>query len=125
MIERVQFFSDSRGWVVEPLPEELLAVQRNMHVAFTEPGCIRGNHYHEQGTEVFVVTGPSLVRIREGGILRDVCVPEGQAFRFSVPPGISHAIQNRSTRPMLLMGFNTLPHDRTHPDAVRDVLIEK
>ena len=125
VIEQVQFFSDPRGWVLEPIPEGILGVQRNAHVAFTEPGCVRGNHYHERSTEIFVVTGPSLVRIREGGALRDVCVPKGQAFRFTIPKGISHAVQNQGTTPMLLMAFNTLPHDRDHPDAVRDMLIEK
>jgi dTDP-4-dehydrorhamnose 3,5-epimerase-like enzyme len=125
IIEPVQCFSDARGWVVEPIPEASLSAQRNTHVAFTEPGCVRGNHYHEQSTEVFVVMGPGLVRFREGGVVRDVCVPDGQAVRFTVPPGIPHAIRNTGTRPMLLMAFNTLPHDRANPDAVRVVLIEE
>jgi UDP-2-acetamido-2,6-beta-L-arabino-hexul-4-ose reductase len=125
MIEPVPVFSDPRGWVLEPIPEQLLGAQRNAHLALTEPGCVRGNHYHTRSTEIIVVTGPSLVRIREGGRLRDVGVPEGQAFRFTIPQGISHAIQNQGAKPVLLVAFNTLPHDRDHPDAVRDVLIEK
>ena len=125
IIEPVECFSDARGWVVEPIAEASLAAQRNAHVAFTEPGCIRGNHYHERSTETFVIVGPGLVRFREGGVVRDVCVPDGQAVRFTVPPGIPHAIRNTGTRPMPLMAFNSLPHDRAKPDAVRVVLIEE
>jgi len=125
MIEPVQFYRDARGWVMEPVPERLLSGQRNVHVAFTGPGGVRGNHYHERSTEIFTVMGPGLVRIREAGVVRDVRVAEGQAFRFTVPPGVSHAIQNTSAHPMPLMAFNTLPHDRSCPDSVRDVLIEE
>ena len=125
IIEPVQLFSDARGWVLEPVPEQSLPGQRNVHVAFTGPGCVRGNHYHERSTEIFVVTGPGLVRIREDGIVRDECVAEGQALRFTVPPGVSHAIQNTGAQPMPLMAFNTLPHDRACPDTVRDMLIEE
>ena len=49
----------------------------------------------------------------------------GQALRFTVPPGVAHAIQNSGTQPMILMSFNLLPHDRAHPDTLPAVLIEK
>jgi dTDP-4-dehydrorhamnose 3,5-epimerase-like enzyme len=125
IIENVSFFSDPRGWVIEPVAENSLSAQRNVHVVLSEPGSIRGNHYHERCTEVLVVMGPGLVRIRESGGLRDICVPEGQAMRFTIPPGTAHAIQNPGPRPMFLMSFSTQPHDRAHPDTVPDVLIEK
>ena len=123
--ESVPFFSDARGWVIEPLSEALLAGQRNAHVVLTEPGAVRGNHYHERTTEVFVVMGPALVRVREDGALRDIRVPVGQALRFTIPPGVAHAIQNPGPRPIILMSFNTQPHDRAHPDTVPAALIEK
>jgi len=124
-VESVSFFSDARGWVIEPVDEALLVGKRNVHVVFSEPGAIRGNHYHERTTEVFVVVGPALIRVLEDGALRDFPVPEGQAMRFTVPPGIAHAIQNTGPRPMILMSFAARPHDRTHPDTVPAVLIEK
>ena len=123
-VEPVEFFRDGRGWVIEPVDEALLAGKRNVHVVYSAPGAIRGNHYHEQTTEVFVVVGPALVRVRERGALCDVRVPEGQALRFTVQPGVPHAIQNTGARPMILISFATLPHDRAHPDTVPAVLIE-
>jgi len=124
IIEQVALHADGRGWVLEPINEQQIAGQRNTHVALTEPGAIRGNHCHHHATEVFVVIGPGLVRWRENGEVRDVHVPEGEAMRFTVPPGIPHAIQNTGSRPMVLMAFSSQPHDRANPDTVRDVLIE-
>jgi UDP-2-acetamido-2,6-beta-L-arabino-hexul-4-ose reductase len=124
-VENVAFFTDARGWVIEPISEALLAGQRNVHVVLSEPGAIRGNHYHERSTEVLVVMGPALIRVCESGGMRDLRVPEGQAMRFTIPPGVAHAIQNTGSQPMVLMSFSTLPHDRAHPDTVAAGLIEK
>ena len=124
IVERLEVRGDRRGWVVEPVGLETLPTSRNTHAALTEPGCVRGNHYHQHGTEVLAVVGPALFRYREGGELRDVEVPEGEAFRFTVPPGVGHAIRNPGPRPMFLIAFNTVAHDPARPDVVRDVLIE-
>lgn len=125
LIEKVPFFADARGWVIEPISEQQISAQRNTHVALTAPGGIRGNHFHHHATEVFVLVGPGLVRWREGGVVQDVNVPEGEAVRFTVPPGIAHAIKNTGPRPMILMAFSSQPHDRANPDTIRDVLIER
>lgn len=122
-IEQVTFFQDTRGWVIEPIGEELIRLQRNIHVVFTEPGQVRGNHYHQHTTEVMLVMGPALVRLREDGAVRDISVAAGEAWRFTIPPGIPHAIQNTGTRPGVLTSFNDLPHNRAKPDTIRDMLI--
>jgi dTDP-4-dehydrorhamnose 3,5-epimerase-like enzyme len=121
--ETVRCFHDSRGLVFEPVGAPLLSGQRNVHVVMTEPGAIRGNHLHQRSTEITAVVGPVLVRVREEGQLRDVMVPDGEARRFVIPNGVSHAFQNTGTRPMLLVSFSTEVFDPAHPDVVRDVLI--
>jgi dTDP-4-dehydrorhamnose 3,5-epimerase-like enzyme len=123
-IEPVEFFRDARGWVIEPVDEALLAGKRNVHVVWSESGAVRGNHYHERATEIFVVVGPALIRLRESGVTRDIPVPDGRAMRFTVPPGVPHAIQNTGARPMILMSFTDQPHDRVNPDTHPTVLIE-
>jgi len=123
LIETVSFPSDPRGFVIEPLDADRLPQQRNVHVVLTAPGAVRGNHFHEHSTEISVVIGPGLVRLREDGAVRDVHVPEGEACRFILPPRVSHAFQNTGSKPMLIMAFNTAVFDREHPDLQRDVLI--
>ena len=110
--------------MLEPIGPDALPHQRNVHLVLTEPGCVRGNHYHERGSEVTAVLGPALVRYRDGDEVRDVHVPEGRAYRLTIPPGVAHAIQNTGTGLMVLLGFNSVVHDPACPDVVRDVLIE-
>lgn len=122
-VEPVTIHADPRGLVLEPAGPAELPAQRNAHLVTTNPGAVRGNHYHERGTEIAVVVGPCRVRLRESGALRDVEVPPGEAWRFTFPPRVSHAFQNTGTVPMLLVAFNTEAYDAAHPDVVRDVLI--
>lgn len=122
-VEPVTIHADPRGLVLEPAGPAELPAQRNAHLVTTMPGAVRGNHYHDRGTEIAVVVGPGRVRLRESGVLRDVEVPAGEAWRFTIPPRVSHAFQNTGSAPMLLVAFNTEAYDPAHPDVVRDVLI--
>ena len=123
-VENVPLFTDARGWLIEPVEEAVLGGSRNVHIVFSAPGTIRGNHYHQRTTEVCVVVGPALVRVRESTTVREIRVPDGQAMRFTFPPGVAHAVQNTGGRPMILMSFATQPHDPNHPDTMPEVLIE-
>ena len=124
MIEPVRSVSDQRGLVVEPMGADLLPQQRNVHLVLTEPGQVRGNHYHERGTEVTLVIGPALFRYRDGATIREVAFAAGQAYRITIPPGIAHALQNPGPGVLVAIGFNTEAHDPSRPDVVRDMLIE-
>jgi dTDP-4-dehydrorhamnose 3,5-epimerase-like enzyme len=119
LIEPVRTHRDARGALFEPLDERGLAAQRNAHVVLTEAGAIRGNHRHRVGTEVTVVMGPALVRLQEDGVVRDVEVPAGEAWRFTIPPGVVHAYRNPGPGTMVLVAFNTETHDPSNPDTER------
>jgi UDP-2-acetamido-2,6-beta-L-arabino-hexul-4-ose reductase len=121
--ERLNRFSDPRGFVFEPLSGERLAQQKNTHVVVSRPGAVRGNHYHRKGTETLVVCGPALVRIRSGRNTQDFSVPAHTTYRLIIPPGIAHAVQNTGDSDGLLVAFNTEQHDPDNPDWVEDVLI--
>jgi UDP-2-acetamido-2,6-beta-L-arabino-hexul-4-ose reductase len=123
-IEPVVLHTDRRGSVFEPLDPERLPGQRNVHLVVTEPGGIRGNHYHTCSTEVVTVQGPALVRIRDERGVWDTLVTEGMVTRFIIPPGVAHAIQNIGTQPTLLVAFSDRAHDPTAPDVEREVLID-
>jgi dTDP-4-dehydrorhamnose 3,5-epimerase-like enzyme len=122
--EKLSCFADERGFVFEPIDGIDLYRQKNTHVVVSRPGAVRGNHYHLKGTEVLVVCGPALIRIREEEKTEDVLVDPDEIWRFVIPPGISHAIQNTGTKDSLLVAFNTQPHDPDTPDTMPDLLIQ-
>ena len=122
-IEELELHADARGLVFEPAQPEHLAAQRNAHVVITQPGGIRGNHYHCHGSEITVILGPALVRLREAQTIRDVQVPTGKVLRFFFPPGVAHAFQNTGTEPLLAVAFNSQAFDPAQPDVVRETLI--
>jgi dTDP-4-dehydrorhamnose 3,5-epimerase-like enzyme len=123
-MDNLRVHSDARGVVFEPLAADRIAVQRNAHVVISRPGAVRGNHFHLKGTETIAVAGPALVRIREDGRLRDIEVPDKEAYRFILPPKVPHAIKNTGDRSNVLVAFNTCEHDPQFPDTVEDILIE-
>ncbi|UCD80916.1 MAG: hypothetical protein JSW26_05665 [Desulfobacterales bacterium] len=123
-IDRLRVHSDARGVVFEPIAVDRIAAQRNAHVVISRPGVVRGNHSHLLGTETIAVVGPALVRIREDGKLRDIEVPDKEAYRFILPPKVPHAIKNTGDRPNVLVAFNTCEHDPLLPDTVEDTLLE-
>ena len=122
-IDSLTVHSDARGVVFEPLAVGMIASQHNVHVVVSNPGVVRGNHYHRQGTETIAVVGPALVRTREGGNLHDIEVPEKHVYRFTFPPKIPHAIKNTGECVHILVAFNTCEHDPENPDTVQEILI--
>ncbi len=123
IVEEIKIHSDMRGVVFEPVAEDSLCNQQNVHIVMSQPDAVRGNHYHISGTETIAVMGPALVRIKEKGKITDINVPARKAYRFIIPPMISHAIKNTGNQSNILAAFNTLAHDPTNPDVAEDILI--
>jgi dTDP-4-dehydrorhamnose 3,5-epimerase-like enzyme len=123
VIEPVKSHRDSRGALFEPLSDAELAVQKNVHVVLTGPDEVRGNHRHRTATENTSVVGPCLVRLKEGGVLRDIEVPAGEIWRFLIPPGVTHAYRNTGTATMVLISFSTALHDPDGADTVRETIL--
>ena len=96
---------------------------RNVHVVLTEPGQVRGNHRHFRGDEQITVCGPALARWREGDELHEREIPEGTVRRFTFGPGVAHAFKNTGAGQMVIVSFNTEPHDPAVPDTTRDVIL--
>jgi dTDP-4-dehydrorhamnose 3,5-epimerase-like enzyme len=122
-IEAVKTHRDPRGAVFEPLNDAELAAQKNVHVVLTAPHEVRGNHVHERAVEITTVVGPCLVRLKEAGAVRDVEVPPGETWRFTIPPGVVHAYRNTGTATMVLVSFSTCPHDPNGGDTRREQIL--
>jgi UDP-2-acetamido-2,6-beta-L-arabino-hexul-4-ose reductase len=124
-IERIPSHQDPRGILFEPLGDRDLAAQRNVHVVLTQPNEIRGNHFHRTGTEITSVVGPCQVRLRENGVIRDVEVPAGEAWRLTIPPGVVHAFRNTGNGVLVLVSFSTNLHDPAGGDTVREPILDQ
>jgi dTDP-4-dehydrorhamnose 3,5-epimerase-like enzyme len=123
LIETVKTHSDPRGLLFEPLSDAELAGQKNVHVVLTQPNEVRGNHRHLTATETTSVLGPCLVRLEEGGSVRDVEVPAGEIWRFTIPPGVLHAFRNTGSAVMVLVSFSTNLHDPAGIDTQRETIL--
>ena len=123
LLERVHTHRDARGCLFEPLNDSELRAQRNVHVVITEPNEVRGNHVHETATETTSVVGPCLVRLKEGGEVRDVEIPAGETWRLTIPPGVVHAFRNIGDAPMVLVSFSTHLHDPAGTETRREEIL--
>jgi dTDP-4-dehydrorhamnose 3,5-epimerase-like enzyme len=124
IIERIEVHRDGRGSVFEPLDADALAAQRNVHIVFTKPGAVRGNHYHRRGIEVVAFSGPMLVRLRDGDEQMEFEVADGEVVKLTIPPGVAHAFKNTGQTLTTMVAFNTETHNPKVPDIVREILIE-
>jgi dTDP-4-dehydrorhamnose 3,5-epimerase-like enzyme len=124
LIEPTKTHKDPRGTVFEPLSGTELAGQKNVHVVLTQPNEVRGNHAHLTAVETTSVVGPCLVRLKEGADLRDVVVPDGEIWRFTIPPGVVHAFRNIGDAVMVLVSFSTNLRDPGGSDTRREVILD-
>ena len=124
LIEPVNTHRDPRGAVFEPISDKELAGQKNVHVVLTQPNEVRGNHAHLTAVEITCVVGPCLVRLKEGAEMRDVEVPGGETWRFTIPPGVVHAYRNIGDAVMVLISFSTNLHDPGGSDTRREVILD-
>ena len=122
-IQAVKSHQDARGAVFEPLSDEELGEQKNVHVVLTQPNAVRGNHIHRTATEITTVVGPCLIRLKEQGAIRDIDVPPGEIMRLTIPPGVVHAFRNTGDRAMVLVSFSTNVHDPDGGDTAREEIL--
>jgi UDP-2-acetamido-2,6-beta-L-arabino-hexul-4-ose reductase len=124
LIEPIELRQDLRGFVFNPLSTPALKGQKSCHVAMTEPGCVRGNHYHTRATETLAIIGPWLIRYRENGKTTDLSIAAGEVVRMTFPPGVAHAFKNTGSSAGALVVFSDVDNDAASTDLVRDILIE-
>ena len=122
-VQAVKTHRDARGVLFEPLTDAELQAQRNVHVVLTQPGEIRGNHVHRTAVETTTVVGPSLIRLKERGTIRDIEVPAGEILRLTIPPGVVHAFRNTGDAAMVLVSFSTNLHDPAGTDTQREQIL--
>jgi dTDP-4-dehydrorhamnose 3,5-epimerase-like enzyme len=122
-IQQLKTHRDPRGSLFEPLDDAEFAAQKNVHVVLTQPNEVRGNHVHETATETTTVVGPCLARFKDSLGMRDIEVPNGEVWRFHIPPGVVHAYRNTGSAVMVLISFSTNLHDPQGTDTRREQIL--
>jgi quercetin dioxygenase-like cupin family protein len=64
-----------------------------------------------------------LARFKDAGGIRDIEVPEGETWRFCIPPGVVHAFRNTGESVMVLVSFSSNLHDPTGADSRREQIL--
>jgi UDP-2-acetamido-2,6-beta-L-arabino-hexul-4-ose reductase len=123
-INKISKHADIRGFVFEPIENKQIYGMNNCHVVISNPGAVRGNHYHVRGTEIIAVVGPALFRFKEENEIHDIEIPKEQVYQFIIPPNIPHAIKNIGENANMLIAFNTVEHDAQNPDVIADIVID-
>ncbi len=123
VIETVRAHTDPRGALFEPLDDEGLAQQHNVHVVLTRPNEVRGNHWHRVAWETTAVVGPCHVRWKDDDGVHDLQVPAREVRRLRIPPGVVHAYRNTGVDAMVLVSFSSIPHDPGGSDTVRETIL--
>ena|ERR1700761_6989 len=123
IVQTVKTFRDPRGTLFEPLTDDELHAQKNVHVVLTQPNETRGNHAHKTAVETTTVVGPCLIRLKEEGEIRDIHVPDGELLRLTIPPGVVHAFRNTGDSAMVMVCFSTNLHDPEGADTEREQIL--
>src|SRR6201996_6299468 len=123
IVQTVKTFRGPRGTLFEPLTDDELHAQKNVHVVLTQPNEVRGNHFHKTAVETTTVVGPCLIRLKEEGEVRDIQVAEGELLRLTIPPGVVHAFRNTGSSAMVMVSFSTNLHDPQGSDTQREQIL--
>jgi mannose-6-phosphate isomerase-like protein (cupin superfamily) len=108
---------DARGFSFSPPVAALQFLGRiaDMHLASTEPGAVRGNHYHLRKNEaIIILPGPAWSLHwdeGEGTPVQHRSFPGSGALLVLVSPGASHAVRNDGPAPLWLVTCSSEPYD--------------
>jgi UDP-2-acetamido-2,6-beta-L-arabino-hexul-4-ose reductase len=125
-IKELAIFSDKRGWLTEILNGAPGQRIENIHYTYSEPGAVRGNHYHQHSTEWLCVTCGSARIIFEDNITKErkeLIVSGDSPVLVKIPPKITHAIENCASEPMHLLVIANEKRSLTDSDTYPRQLI--
>ena len=121
--------SDERGFLIEFLREDenLLNFKGQVYASTISPGDIRGNHYHNEKTEIFcVMKGTLKVLIQNIDSKKlDEFIIDGNKEdidRLLVTPRHAHSFENIGDEEVVLLAYGDKVHDHDNPDQHKFVI---
>jgi mannose-6-phosphate isomerase-like protein (cupin superfamily) len=110
---------DGRGGIFSWVPQEDI---KEFTFLFFHPNKLRGNHYHPEFTEYFLVVEGELVLTcfsKDGKLPMTKLLGVGSCFR--TPPGVTHAIH--AITPSKCISLITKPWEKCVNPIIRDEIV--
>lgn len=105
---------DGRGAIFSWVPEDTI---KEFTMLFFSPGKVRGNHYHPEFAEYFlVVDGEVALFTIDPATGKQIVMLCGKGFCFRTPSGVPHAVQAISSATCL--SLITLPWEKAENPIV-------
>ena len=106
---------DGRGAIFTWVPEDVI---REFNMVFFLPGKVRGNHYHPEFVEYFLVADGSVVMVTVDKEGKEVNMLAGRGTCFRIPPNTPHAVH--AIVQSLCIALLTKPWDDCNPPIRRE-----
>ena len=106
--------TDGRGAIFSWVPEDSI---KEFTMLFFSPGKVRGNHYHPEFTEYFLVVDGEVALFTIDPVTgKQIVLLCGKGLCFRTPSGVPHAVQAISNATCI--SFITLPWDEAEKPIV-------
>ena len=120
-IQELKIHSDRRGWFVEMLKANKISREiKQISVASIKPGEIRGNHYHLNKTEWFLVIGGKAEFYLENSETKEKIRLKLNPIKpkvMTVFPKIAHAVKNIDNKIIYFIEADSEIYNHKKPDA--------
>ena len=120
-IQELKIHSDQRGWFIEMLKANKISREiKQISVASIKPGKIRGNHYHLNKTEWFLVVGGKAEFYLENPKTKEKIrfkLNSKKPKVITVFPGIAHAVKNTDNKTIYFIEADSEIYNHEKPDA--------
>ena len=96
-IKKLHKVSDNRGWLTEILNGTNSQKIVNIHYSYSKPSAIRGNHYHQNKTELLCLTFGKGRLVLEENVTKErkeLSLNGESPVLVEIPPEVAHAIEN-------------------------------
>ena len=121
-IQELKIHSDRRGWFVEMLKANKISREiKQISVASIKPGEIRGNHYHLNKTEWFLVIGGKAEFYLENSETKEKIRLKLNPIKpkvMTVFPKIAHAVKNIDNKIIYFIEADNEVYNHKRPDAI-------
>lgn len=114
------------GNLVENTLEKIVTDSKHFFVSKSDPGVVRGNHYHRRKSEWFyLIQGKCKVRAVDPRTKQkeEFTLKDNQHIILNFEPNIVHAFKNVGKNEMILMALVNESHNQKDPDTYKYVIL--